>query len=265
MRYPANTFEFSLGYESFDVHYIAFSTDRQIDELLEADIFYRSQSCHIDNWSGAIYGNKTEQYAYLNSNEGIEVSGKGWFSATYNWNAIETGSSFVASEHATYSYDHGIFDSTVMSLMSEEDLKTYVASRDWVLRFAVTEYVYRENGKGDHSTKDYTIVGEVSILRLEFIADSVPYNLGVVDNKQTGDLNPDNITKTSIKLDERWQKLVALIMLVLLVVLYETFLAPFINPIISMVVKGALKGIRLIIKLAFKILTLPLRLIFRRR
>lgn len=262
MRYPSNSFNFSLGYDSFDVHYIAFSTDRQIDELLEADVYYRSQSCHIDNWSEAEYGNKYEHYAYLNCEENIEVSGEGWFSTTYNWNAIETGSSFVASEHATYSYNHGIFDSTVTSLMSEEDLKTYVASRDWVLRFAVTEYVYWENGKGDHSTKDYTIVGEVSILRLQFKTDGIVYNLGVVDNKQTGSVTPDNETRVTVELGEEWwQKIIALLLLILFVVLFWPLLAPLLGSLIKLVFTGFWKIIKFVLKAVVKVITFPLRLI----
>ena len=262
MRYPSNSFNFSLGYDSFDVHYIAFSTDRQIDELLEADVYYCSQSCHIDNWSGAEYGNKNEHYAYLNREKDIEVSGKGWFSTAYNWNAIETGSSFVASEHATYSYNHGIFDSTVTSLMSEEDLKTYVASRDWVLRFAVTEYVYWENGKGDHSTKDYTIVGEVSILRLQFKTDGIVYNLGVVDNKQTGSLTPDNETRVTVKLvEEWWQKIIAFLLLILFVIIFWPLLVPLLGSLIKLAFTGFGKIIKFILTGVLKIATLPLRLI----
>ena len=267
MRYPANIFQFGVRYTAFDVHFVAFSTDKVIEDLLEADVYYKTQSYSYTflTQEKHEYGEILPDKALLTKENGIEVSGDGWFSTEYKWNTIEKGDAFVDSEHAEYSYVHGIFESSVTTKMTSEDLVNYIGKQDWVLRFAVTEYDYGQISSG-LLVQEYcnsTIVSEVTILRLEFVTDGVPYNLGVVDNKQTGSKSPDNETEISIELvEEWWQKLMVIVGLVLFLVFYMTFLAPFVNPIISMIIKGALKGILLVIKLVFKILTLPLRLLF---
>ncbi len=251
MRYPSNSFEFGLGYESFDVHYVAFSTDREIDDLLETDVYYETQSVHRHNWSGDEFGAiEKGKKSELKKEDNVLVSGTGWFSNTYKWSTIETGKTFVDSEHATFSNSYGLFNSTVTTKMTSEDLANYIGKCDWVLRFAVTEYKYWENGKGDESTHDYTIVSNVSILRLKFETDGKIYNLGVVDNKQTGSLTPDNETKTELTLNDTFKIIIALLALILVLFV----LAPFL-PIIFSFIGG-------ILKLVFRIITLPFRILF---
>ena len=254
--------------DSFDVHFVAFSTDKKIDDLLEADVFYTTQLVHreyssLDPDPEYKYYDKVEEYAYLKNTDNVEVSGNGWFSNTYNWNTIETAETFSNCEQINYAFDMGVFEVSEVTKLSDET-KENIKNCDWVLRFAVTDYDSYTTGSGTlvYYNKYYTIVGAVSILRLEFITDGIPYNLGVVDNKQSGDLNPDNTTELRIEMKEGFEKLMVIVGLVLFLVLYMTFLAPFVNPIISMIIKGALKGILLVIKLVFKILILPLRLLF---
>jgi len=250
MRYPSNSFEFGVGYDSFDVHYVAFSTDKVIDTLLEADVFYEKQSVHESMWEQPEFGVCEKEKAELKSSDNIQVSGDGWFSNTYKWNTIETGKAFVDSEHSKFSKNYGVFNTTVTTAMTSEDLANYIGTQDWVLRFAVTEYAYWENGKGDNWTKDYTIVSNVTILRLKFKTDDVVYNLGVVDNKQSGALIPDNETKTELELSDTFKIIIALLGLILLLVV----LGPFLPTIFSL--------IGFILKLVFKIVTAPIRFIF---
>ncbi len=264
MRYPSNSFSFGLGYDSFDVHYVAFSTDKKIEKLLEAEIYYKTQSYHRDNWSGDEYGSIKTQKAKFSHTDNVEISGTGWFSNTYKWNTIETGQAFVDSEHAKYSYSYGIFDSTVSTKMTSEELANYIGSCDWVLRFATTEYEYWENGKGDHSTVDYTIVSDVSILRLKFETDGVVYNLGVIDNKQSGDLIPDNETKTELGLNDMFQTILVILLLILLAVFFGPILLILFSLVVS-ILKFLLKIIIMSFKWFWKIfvflLCLPYRVI----
>lgn len=73
---------------------------------------------------------------------------------------------------------------------------------EWVVRFAETEYSLISSG-GIQSPvitiEERTIISDVSLLRLEFETDGITYNLGVIDNKQTGGDEPINDWKVDIK------------------------------------------------------------------
>ena len=73
----------------------------------------------------------------------------------------------------------------------EEDAKVQLENKQWVLRFYETEYSHSGGNLGNlygHGTG----VVEVTILRLKFETDGITYDLGVVDNKQSGSLTPSN-------------------------------------------------------------------------
>ena len=76
------------------------------------------------------------------------------------------------------------------------------------------------------------MVGDVTILRLKFETDGIVYNLGVIDNKQTGSNQPSNVTKVSVSLNDKGKRIVWLILLILLLVL----LAPVLPYVISFVI-----------------------------
>ena len=255
MRYEANDFSFTNVYESFDIHFVAFATDKKIENLLEADVFFEQQSVH-----GSMSTGSTEyEYDYYDSKpqraclikEDQTVSGNGWFSNTYNWNTIETAQAFSDSEHINYAFDMGVFNVSNVERLSDEAKKN-IKNCDWVLRFAVTEVSRWHFTSGIYTTyyHDFDIVSNVTILRLKFETDGVVYNLGVVDNKQSGDLIPDNETKTELTLNDTFKIIIALLALIL--VLY--ILSPFL-PLVFGLIGGVLK-------LALKIITFPFRILF---
>ena len=96
-------------------------------------------------------------------------------------------------------------------------------------------------------------------LRLAFKTDGNYYNLGVVDNKQTGKLTPDGVTDVIFGFTESFEKILAVLLLIVFLVIFW----PFLSPIISLVFKMILNGLVLLIKLVFKILFLPERIIWR--
>ncbi len=161
--------------------YVAFDTDRPIDQLIEADIYYVTQKYRdeytligskrrleegIDHYKTLSY---TEKAA--NRPSGIE----GIFLPTYTWNRIESVADFQSKENLT------------------DEAKENIKDKKWVLRFEETE-LYQYPGIGAMSPYDLgTQVSDVTILRLKFWTEGVVYNLGVVDNKQTAGQNPDNI------------------------------------------------------------------------
>ena len=259
MRYKQNAFNYSLGYDMFDVHFIAFSTDKRIDRLFQADVFYTTQFCHTDlvHSSRTEFGEKKDEYAYLDYRKDMVCESDGWFSYKYNWKSIESIDSFIESEHSSVVYKGNVLDSVESSKVTAEGLED-LKNKQWVLRYAATEYKYYENGKGDVSWSERTICGSSTILRLYFETDGDEYNLGVVCNKQTEGSIPDNITKTEIKLSEKLEKIIMLLLLIVVLILVWPLLAPIIIGLLNLTVKG----IFWILKIAITVLLYPLRLLF---
>ena len=173
---------FNLCVKSCDSHYVAFSTDKQMDKLLEADVTYLVRTVNYDSISGYKYGDYTEQYKTLFYDEKVSNS-PGWFAEKRTWTRIENASDFAEKENLT------------------DDVK----KKQFVLRFYESDY--KTSGQYIHNflhlKKQYDEVSSVTILRLTFENEGVVYNLGVVDNKQSGDVVPDN------KIESLWDKIVA--------------------------------------------------------
>ncbi len=167
-------------------HYVAFSTEVHIDKIYEVDVFYIEQNyirvSQLDFDSerykelpnlylkSTIPCNKT-----LRSNE-YDGNNSKWEILTHTWNTIQTKDAFVASE----------------KLNSEA--KKQLLDKQWVLRFTTTDFHITKMGLLNGDLYDFTDVSEVTILRLKFLYNGRVYNLGVVDNKQTGGSvgKPDN-------------------------------------------------------------------------
>ncbi len=169
---------FILYLDACDAHYVAFSTDKRIDTLLEADVYYMESDVYeTENLTGKHphYGAKKSKYKKLTSDD--TASDKPIIGKPHKWSRIETVDEFIKSEDLT--------SSTINN----------ISEMKWVLRFAETEYKSAPSVTGV-TYNYYTKVSDVSILRLKFETDGITYNLGVIDNKQTGSDNPGNIQKT---------------------------------------------------------------------
>ena len=202
-----------------DSHYIAFSTDLPIDKLLEADVYYVSQTFKTKGSTGGgmilsvddevstmasdnyEYGEEVENYVTLTYDEKVEVSPGLIFQHKYEWQRIESVEEFKQGLE-----DDGIelTDDTITSLNNKQ----------WVLRFAETSYSFKTiTGTFPSISESGTKVNDVTILRLKFETNGVVYNLGVVDNKQTGSPAPTN------KQEDWLKKLLTIILIVLLIIL----------------------------------------------
>ncbi len=164
----------SASYEYTASHYVAFSTDRGMDSLLEADVEYSTQSVtgvlywpyngEYENTYGAV---TPQPKITLYDDDTTENKGDGWWGKKRTWKRIQSASSFTSSEDLT------------------SEAKDLLATKQWVLRFRETEY-RKEVQTTDKIYRYSTRVSDVTVLRLKFEADGKVYNLGVVDNKQTG-------------------------------------------------------------------------------
>lgn len=214
---------FALYSSSCDSHFVAFNTDRDIDSLLEADVYYTTQdySSSFATFVGEneTFGTVTDNYAYLSYTDKVEHTGNGLFAGTYTWDRIETVEQFVSENTLTQDvYTGAVLDASVASTLSDTAIEA-LEGMEWVLRFCETEYssTYSSMSSATFST----IVGNVTILRLKFETDGIVYNLGVIDNKQTGSDDPVNgeSYSLSINTDNNLWWILALVLLAIFIVL----------------------------------------------
>lgn len=238
---------FSDVYPSCDSHFVAFSTDKQIDKLMQADVYYSTQSSRYVR-NSTIYGGVTinesttfgdviPHYTRLSYSDVVEydVVGRGK-AHTYSWNRIQTSQEFLLNENTEYMYaidSLNIFYSKIETKMTTQGIEN-ISDKQWVLRFTETEYKsYLMGNSGsynllwDQRRIDKTLVGNVSILRLTFETDGVVYNMGVIDNKQSGSSEPVNYTTTSVVVNPDYVKYFFAVLALLLLVIVCSLLGPW--------------------------------------
>lgn len=194
VRYDDGYYGFYNG--ACDSHFVAFNTDKPMDKLLEAKVQYSKQIVdHNTGLFGAVdyykYGKKsTDNYVNLEYTQSYKSENQGLFADSYEWDRIQTIDEFMSEVECTDNlYSGAVLDVTVAHTITDEAKET-LKNMKWVLRFTETSLV--ESGTWASQTTEFTQVGDVTILRLKFEYDGVVYDLGVVDNKQTGSSEPIN-------------------------------------------------------------------------
>lgn len=222
---------------SCDSHFIAFDTDYKIDELIEADVYFVSTPiCAYwrligNTWgyvNNDVYGVSSEHYVYIKEKDNM-TNHPSWLGGNkYVRDRIQSIDEFLKSEE-----------------ISEENKKNF-ENKKWVLRFFESSYY----DKGDYYY--WTEVNDVSILRLKFKTGKDIYNLGVVDNKQSGDKEPVNPQESW------WEKLIKLLsaiissILLLIVVILLCIFTPFLK-VIWKIISCLAKGIWWVISAPFSL------------
>ena len=242
---------FTLYNSACDSHFVAFNTDKPIDKLLEADVYYTTQSYNW-NWTAFVgeketFGTKQDNYSYLKYTDKVEHTGEGWFAGTYKWDRIQTVDDFISGENRENIFHGAVLDVKVSTKLSDSALNE-LKGKKWVLRFTETAYSFTPDYTGTGSQySSSTVVGDVTILRLKFETDGITYNLGTIDNKQTGGKDPSNSTDIDVSLNDTGKKLAALIMLILAIILLAPVL-PYILKAIVWIVMLPINGIAALIK-----------------
>lgn len=240
---------FKLYVGACDSHFVAFNTDKPIDKLLEADVYYTSQSY---SWTVAAFvgeneefGEKQDNYAYLKYTDKVEHNGGGLFAGTYKWDRIETVEQFIAENDLTQNvYSGAILNVNVASQITDEG-KAALQGKKWVLRFAETSYSL---GGGNGTTYSFsTLVGDVTILRLKFETDGITYNLGTIDNKQMGSDTPINNEIYDVVVNNRGKWIIGIVLTILLLIILAPVL-PYIIKAVTWVVLLPFKAIAALFK-----------------
>ena len=242
VRYP-DGWKFFTGVGACDSHFVAFNTDKKIDKLFEADVYYTTQKASYDFFTedspfNIKFGDsKTDNYAYLKYTDKVERTGGGFFAGTYKWDRIQSVDDFVKTEDRTTVYYGAVLNSKVSSKLTDEALND-LKGKKWVLRFTETSYDKSPRsgmGAATYYHAETTMVGNVTILRLKFETDGITYNLGVIDNKQTGSTEPSNSTDIKVEPNATGKGIIYLILFVLLLVILAPLLPYVLNAVIFVV------------------------------
>ncbi len=176
-------YKFYLGY--CHSHYIAFDTDKKIDELYEASVSCDTQE--ISKYIGGTSNSTSEgELQHLNILVDHEDKGEnkadGIFAKKYEWKRIETTEDFIKDPNNDLN----------------DDVKPDIGKTKWIIRFLDTPC--NKTPAGLSGLKfSYTKVTNVTILRLKFRTGIKIYDLGAVSNKITGSSTiPDNNNNNEI-------------------------------------------------------------------
>lgn len=249
-------------------HFVAFSTDHDIDRLLEADVSYISQtrSYYLDNED--VYsslGTAVTNNITLTYTDSAEYNPSGWFTKyTYSWDRIQSIDDFISSTADVNMYKNTALNVYKKTVLNEEAISE-LSNMQWVLRFAETDFKKTEVKVGSsfmtgallpaYTKIDETAVSDVTILRLKFETDGVVYNLGVIDNKSTGSGIADSFTEFIVETSDSFKSAMKIIGWVFLAVVVLLVLG-----ILSPVLKLLVKGILAVLKAVWWIITSPIYL-----
>lgn len=246
-RYMDGPHFFPCNYDCCDCHFVAFSTDRRIDKLLSADVYYTSQyamTTTVTPQPSKMFGQKLEKVANLSYTDKSGYYAGGLFDYAYSWDKIQTVDEFLASETNTTVYSCGIFDVFVQNKLSDTAVEA-LKGKQWVLRFAETDYSKSSTPAG--YTEYFDIVGDVSLLRLQYETNSHVYDFGVVDNKQTGSDEPVNEPTITPHMPDWLVKLLTALFWIAVILLCIPFL-PFIIKLVWWILKYTVLAIWYIVK-----------------
>ena len=242
-----------------DSHFVAFSTDKPIDKLYEAEVYYTAQDKRftavytVGGGSEYSYGSVEEEYAYLDYKQNASYETDGLGGRKYSWKRINSVDGFMKEVEGTNIFSvamFDVFDEETFTDVAETNLK----SKQWVLRFAETDYkdVYTSAMRDISKTS----VGDVTVLRLKFETDGNVYDLPVIDNKQTGSENSATEHNYELKLNDTFKILLMLILILILAIV--------LGPILPTIINIVLWVIKTVFKIAIWIISLPFKL-FKKR
>ena len=183
-----------------DSHFVAFSTDKDIEKLLEVQITYVSQASGFfkqnsltNSRDDVFFGVHEDHDVTITSDQRLSyTTGALWWAEDKVVNRIQTVDEFVSSVEEERQICSGALLDVSMGSSLTNDAKTALNDKQWVVRFADTTRWYFADLEGVYWVESGVSIGDVAILRLKFVTDGRVYNLGVVDNKQTGSDNPVN-------------------------------------------------------------------------
>ncbi len=235
----------SFAYPSHtDCHFVAFSTDRKIEELYEADVQWSYQSWkyllidgaddeRYDETLGTSY---TSDVTTLYADEVVSSGSSLIFADRFSFNRIQSVPDLLSEEDKIQVLYDGAFVKINGNTAFSQSAKTALKNKQWVLRFKETPYTTSSGQAEGTEWITATKVSDVIILRLKFKTNGVVYNLGVIDNKQTGSDTPSGETKVSVELSEEFKDFLKILLIIVGIVVLCVLL-PYVLKFVGFILK----------------------------
>lgn len=204
-------------------NFVAFSTDLQIDKLKEVELQFSLADYTFSQCANpfcakhslyAKYDKKTgtavqQEPITIKADEVASNNQHGILGNSYTWKKIQSTADFLADNN---NYDYYLTTEGVNNLSDTQ----------WVLNFydVIFTAKYHCSIFDNHLRWSGENVSDVIILRLKFETAGKSYNLGVVDNKQTGSDKPINRpthNSTVSKLNKIWKTVIGVIVVVIII------------------------------------------------
>ena len=253
---------------AIDSHFVAFNTNWDIDELLDVDIKWSESEWYYllsTEWYPGVIpddddpsdripisiSDPVEQpIKTLYADVSHSQSSTRIFADEYDFKEIQTVDELLDEENDVQIWFDGGFFTVSTNTQFTSEAKEALKSQRWVLRFCETPYTIRYSNDPNFSINQVwrTRITDVIILRLHFKSQGEEYNLGVVDNKQTGSLEASASSKTEVELSEEFADTLKMLLLVLGLIALGFFLWLF-SPLIKLLLSAVLFPFRLIKKL----------------
>ena len=234
-----------FDYPSFtDCHFVAFSTTCDIDELYEADVFFKRRSYIYNDFTTEndriSYGDYIDDEVTCYSTKYVEQTSDKWLAYDYEYARIQDITTFLDTEVNAERTTFLFYDDSFLNICQTSDLTNECLSAlentKWVLRFYESPFIYNVDINSGRVYEESTQISHVTILRLKFKSNGLTYNLGVVDNMQTGTSVPSNKTGMEISLSEDFSEFLKVLLIIVgIIVLIALF--PIVLKVISVIFK----------------------------
>ena len=262
IRYPEGL-KFNTAIGACDGHFVVFSCDRDMDKLLAARVSFIEQS-YKKTSSGTTEGTPTPNETYIVHDE-YASNTPALFGTRIEWQRIQTGAEFAKSATGL-----------------QDDVKTDIATYQWALNFYETTYeaaggslawaglgplnplfmipafIALNNATG-------TWVKDVSILELTFEKNGQVYNLGVVDNKQSGSRDPLNKSDLDLPAWVTVAIIIGALVLVCIALVVLSIIFPPVGKALFAILKAVCTVLWWIISAPFRLIALIVRKISERK
>ena len=221
-------------------HFFAFSTNKPIDSILEADIEY--EYYHYYFVQGYRKEESGKKVVRLTSDQIFEVNDSNFFTSSYEFKRIQSVDDFLECEGVNVS----------------EDSLPLIREQEWILRFVETNHLFHSTttSSGLPSIDQYyTDINSITLFRLKYEFDGQIYDVGVISDSVRG----DGISDGEIYQNDWFLNVVRIILLILVIVII-IFVLNTVTPLASFV-NLIWKFIRLFAKFLFLIVSFPFKIV----
>ena len=189
IRYPQGV-KWNSAYAACDGHFVAFTSDHDMDKLLAARVSFTEQTYKktlTSETTGEVV--KNEKYIEHDQYAEADVMVLG-FKRGRKWQRIQTGKEFAKSAPDLSDGDRKKLSNYQYVLNFYETPYEGMTGSLWFLAGALLATPLLIPAIKSLNNASGTVVNDVSILELTFEKDGQTYSLGVVDNKQGGEPLP---------------------------------------------------------------------------